>query len=181
VRTNYLLVCFVALIFAVAPTYAQSDCGIVYGKYWAFVFSTPANWSSLCGADRVVGAPVAFWPVGSTFADSAAVMYVNVSAKDEPSLPEFVKFSQSLFRQRAPNVVFVPVQPSEVTPKLRALHFSASGDPGGNVERITYVEGPTAYFILVLSARNPKALEEAQPSFHELLRSFVPMSATVQK
>jgi hypothetical protein len=181
VLTSRLLSCVLALIFVVAPAHAQSHCSIVYGKDWAFAFSTPARWSSLCGAERLVGAPVAFWPVGSTFADSAAVMYVNVSIKDERSLPEFVRSSQSLFRQQAPNVNFVPLQPIEATRNVRALHFSASGDPGGNVERLTYVEGPTAYFILVLSARTPQALEQAQPAFRELLQSFAPMAATVQK
>jgi hypothetical protein len=74
-------------------------------------------------------------------------------------------------------VVFVPVEPTKATPNLRALHFSASGDPGGNVERLTYVEGPTAFFVLVLSARTPNALERAQPAFRELLLSFAPMAA----
>ena len=174
-----LLYGFAAFVFTVASAHAQSDCSIVYGKDWAFAFSTPAGWSSLCRAERLVGVPVAFWPVGSTFADSAVVMYVNVSTKVEPSLPDFVRSSQSLFRQKAPNVVFVPLEPIEATPKLRALHFSASGDPGGNVERITYVEGPTAYFVIVLSARTPKALEQAQPAFRQLLQSFIPMAATV--
>jgi len=174
-----LLYGFAAFVFTVASAHAQSDCSIVYGKDWAFAFSTPAGWSSLCRAERLIGVPVAFWLVGSTFADSAVVMYVNVSTKVEPSLPDFVRSSQSLFRQKAPNVVFVPLEPIEATPKLRALHFSASGDPGGNVERITYVEGPTAYFVIVLSARSPKALEQAQPAFRQLLQSFIPMAATV--
>lgn len=180
-RVNRFLPWFVALVVAAASAHAESDCNIIYGRDWAFAFSTPAKWSSLCQAERLIGAPVAFWPAGSTFADSAAVMYVNVSAKDEPSLADFVKSSQTLFRQQAPNVVFVQLEPVEAMPKLRALHFSASGDPGGNVERITYVEGPTAYFILVLSARTAKALEQAQPAFRELLQSFSPMAATVQK
>jgi hypothetical protein len=179
--TSHLLSCFVALIFAISTAHAQADCGIVYGKDWAFAFSTPTKWSSLCGAERLAGVPVAFWPVGSTFENSTAVMYVNVSTKDEPSLEKFVRFSQGQFRRQAPKVAFAPLKPIEGIPQLRVLHFSASGDPGGNVERLAYVEGPTAYFIVVLSARTPKALEQAQPAFRELLQSFAPMAATVQK
>jgi hypothetical protein len=179
--TDRLLSYYVALTFTIAAAHVQADCSIVYGKDWAFAFSTPAKWSSLCGAERLAGVPLALWPVDSTFENSAAVMYVNVSSKDEPSLEKFVAFSQSQFRRQAPKVAFVPLKPIEGNPQLRALHFSASGDPGGNVERLAYVEGPTAYFILVLSARTPKALEQAQPAYINLLRSFSPMAATVPK
>lgn len=172
---------FFALAFFFTPAHAQTECAVVYGPDWAFAFSTPAKWTSMCKAEQLVGAPVAFWPTDSTFADSAAVMYVSVSSKDEPTLVEFVKLSQNLFWREAPNVVFIPVKTSEALPKLNALHFAASGDPGGNVERITYVEGPTAYFILVLSARNGKALAQAQPAYRDLLQSFSPMAATVNK
>jgi len=108
-------------------------------------------------------------------------MYVTVSAKDEASLPAFVNSSQRIFRQKAPNVVFVSLESPEPTLKLSALYFSATGDPGGNVERIAYIEGPTAYFIVVLSARTSEALGQAQPAFRELLQSFAPMAAEVHK
>lgn len=106
-------------------------------------------------------------------------MYVNVSSKDAPSLGEFARSAQEQFRQQAPDVVFQSLVLGGNGSKVPMLHFSATGDPGGNVERVTYVEGPTAYFILVLSARNALALQEAQSAFRELLRSFVPMEATV--
>lgn len=176
-----LLCSLVAFTFAIATAQAQEECSIVYGKTWAFAFLTPAKWSSLCGAEQPAGVPAAFWPAGSTFEDSVAVMYVNVSINDEPSLEKFVQFSQRQFRRKAPKVAFVRLKPIEGMPKLRVLHFSASGDPGGNVEQLAYVKGPTAYFILVLSARNPKALEQARPAFLELLRSFSPMAATARK
>lgn len=171
----------VTLLLFVTLARAQSDCGIIYGNNWAFAFETPAGWTPLCGAEQQIGAPLALWHKGHSFADSPAVMYVNVSSKDEPSLPEFVKLSQNLFRQQAPGVVFKPLKPIEGTTKLTAMYFSATGDPGGNVERITYVEGATAYFIVVLSARNAKALQRAQPSYRKLVQSFIPMAASIQK
>ena len=67
-------------------------------------------------------------------------MYANVSTKDEPSLDKFVQFSQSQFRRQAPKVAFVPLKPVEDIPQLRVQHFYASGDPGGNVERLAYVK-----------------------------------------
>lgn len=173
--------CFLAtLIISISTAHAQSDCGIIYGNHWAFTFSTPDKWTSLCQAERLVGAPVAFWPEGSTFADSTAVMYVNVAKKEKPTLAAFVRSSQRLFRKQAPNVVFVPIQQIATKPDIKAMHFSASGDPGGNVEQLAYVEGPTAYFILVLSARTSDDLKQAKPAFHALLQSFAPMAAKVQ-
>jgi len=171
-----------ALVVAVAPVRAQSDCTLVYGDSWAFTFATPDQWRSLCGAEEKVGAPLALWPTESTFRDAEAVMYINVSAQDpeQQSLQEFVRFSQEQFKSQAPSVVFLAEERPTTTSKLNALHFSASGDPGGNHELLVYVEGPSAFFILVLSARTQSALDKWRPSFLALYQSFAPMAATMQ-
>jgi hypothetical protein len=172
-----------ALVALTASVDAKSDCQMVYGSNWAFAFATPKAWSSLCKAERQFGVPVAIWPDGSTFADAQAVMYINVSAKSEsePDLPAFVRYSQSLFRAQAPSVKFTPLNLPAGVANSPALYYSASGDPGGNSENIAYIEGPTAYFIVVLSARTTEALRRAQTAYVQLLTSFVPMAATVQK
>jgi hypothetical protein len=163
------------LVSIVWLAHAQTGCAIVYGKDWAFLFATPERWVSLCRAERQVDAALALWPEGTTFAEAPAVMYVTVSAKEEPSLEAFATVEQQRFRATAPKSKVTPVGPMAVADGKRALVVRLSGDPGQNHELVAYAEGPTAYFILVLSARSVKALEEYRPAFRALLQSFAPM------
>lgn len=175
---NKLLLATAALLVACA---ANASCQIAYGASWAIGFETPKGWKSACGVDAQLGAPIALWPSGSTFADAAAVMYINVSIKDPPTLPAFAEYSQRQFRAQAPNVSFSPLKTGAHIRNAKILSFSAKGDPGGNSESISYIEGPSAFFIAVVSARTPQALENARPAYIDLLKSLIPMTAKVQK
>ena len=163
------------LVAIVSVAHAQSGCAIVYGDNWAFLFATPERWVSQCRAERQTGAALALWPDGTTFADAPAVMYVTVNGKEDPSLEAFAAAEQQRFRAVAPKVKVMPGGPMVAANGKRALVVRLSGDLGQNHELVAYTEGPTAYFIVVLSARNPQALEEHRPAFQALLQSFSPM------
>jgi len=163
------------LVAIVSVAHAQSGCAIVYGDNWAFLFATPERWVSQCRAERQTGAALALWPDGTTFADAPAVMYVTVNGKEDPSLEAFAAAEQQRFRAIAPKVKVMPAGPMVAANGKRALVVRLSGDLGQNHELVAYTEGPTAYFIVVLSARNPQALEEHRPAFQALLQSFSPM------
>ncbi len=163
------------LVTIVSVAHAQSGCAIVYGDNWAFLFATPERWVSQCRAERQTGAALALWPDGTTFADAPAVMYVTVNGKEDPSLEAFAAAEQQRFRAIAPKVKVMPAGPMVAANGKRALVVRLSGDLGQNHELVAYTEGPTAYFIVVLSARNPQALEEHRPAFQALLQSFSPM------
>jgi len=163
------------LVAIVSVAHAQSGCAIVYGDNWAFLFATPERWVSQCRAERQTGAALALWPDGTTFADAPAVMYVTVNGKEDPSLEAFAAAEQQRFRAIAPKVKVTPAGPMVAANGKRALVVRLSGDLGQNHELVAYTEGPTAYFIVVLSARNPQALEEHRPAFQALLQSFSPM------
>ena len=163
------------LVTIVSVAHAQSGCAIVYGDNWAFLFATPERWVSQCRAERQTGAALALWPDGTTFADAPAVMYVTVNGKEDPSLEAFAAAEQQRFRAIAPKVKVMPAGPMVAANGKRALVVRLSGDLGQNHELVAYTEGPTAYFIVVLSARNPQALEEHRPAFQALLQSFAAM------
>lgn len=159
---------------------ADTDCGgIVYGKDWAFVFATPDRWTSLCRAEKAIGAALALWPRETTFADAPAVMYVTVSEKNEPTLQEFAADEQQHFRSTALNVTVRAEMPMVVGGGQSALVFHLSGDPGQNHELVSYVEGPTKYFIIAISARSAESLEQYRGAFIALMKSFVPMEAKI--
>lgn len=156
---------------------AESDCGIIYGADWAFGFEAPARWTSLCRAENRVGAALALWPEGTTFADAPAVMYVTVNERNPPSLRAFAADEQRRFRSDVPDLTVRREPRMPVGGRAAALVFRLTGDPGQNHELIAYVDGPTKFFIVVISARNAQSLERYQDAFQFLLKSFVPMRA----
>jgi hypothetical protein len=108
-------------------------------------------------------------------------MYVTVSEKNLPSLTAFATDEQRRFRSEAPNVTVRSEPPLSIGGGATALVFRLSGDPGQNHELIAYIEGPTKFFIVAISARSAESLNEHQAAFQSLLKSFVPMTATVQR
>jgi hypothetical protein len=155
---------------------ADAGCGIVFGSDWAFAFSTPVRWTSQCRAGQAGGAALALWPQGATFADAPAMMSVTVNDKHRQSLALFAADEQQRLRSTTPNVA-VRFEPGmSVGGSAAALVFRASGDR--NHELIAYVEGPTRFFVIAVSARNARSLDESKGAFQSLLNSFVPMKVT---
>lgn len=170
-----------ALLLAFAtPARSEPTCTLVYGKTWAFLVDVPEGWRAQCRAEQNLGAAIGIWPKDSTFADAPAVMYITVSTRNDPTLEAFAAGEQERFRASAPEVRFVAIEPGPRVGGRQALLFGVSGDAGRNIERVAYVEGPTAYFILVISERTAQDLERSQAAFDTLLRSFMPMEARTQ-
>jgi len=170
------LLVFVFVLSATAWANADAGCGIVFGSDWAFAFSTPARWISQCRAGQTVGSTLALWPQGTTVADAPAMMSVTVTDKHRPSLALFAADEQQRLRSNTPNVT-VRFEPGmSVGGSRAALVFRASGDR--NHELIAYVEGPTRFFVIAVSARNARSLDESKGAFQSLLNSFVPMKVT---
>jgi hypothetical protein len=69
----------------------------------------------------------------------------------------------------------------EAKNKLRSLHFSVKDGPSEKTDHIAYIEGPSAYFMMVLSAQTANAYQQAMPAFLDLFQSFSPMSASIKK
>ena len=171
-----LLVLVFVLFGTASWTNADAGCGIVFGSDWAFTFSAPARWISQCRAGTAAGAALALWPQGTTVAEAPAVMSVTVNEKHRHSLALFAADEQQRRRTDAPNVT-VRFEPGmSVGGRAGALVFRATGDR--NHELIAYVEGPTRFFVVEVSARNARSLDESKGAFQSLLNSFVAMKVT---
>ena len=166
------------LCVIVARANADAGCGLVFGGDWAFAFSTPARWVSQCRAEK--SADVALlWPLGTTFADAPAVIRVTVNEKRRHSLALFAADEQQRFRSNKPNAT-VRFEPGmSVNGGNAALVFRATENR--NDELIAYVEGPTRFFTVAISARHAHSLDEYKGAFQSLLNSFVPMKVTAPK
>jgi hypothetical protein len=160
----------------------EAACGMVFGADWAIAFSAPARWDSLCNTEKTAGAggaALTLWPQGTTVGDAPAVMYVTVNEKNRRSLAVFAADEQQRFRSDKPNVVvrFEPAMSAGGSaPKVVFRATDAR-----NQQLIAYVEGPTRFFVVVMSARSAQALEEHQSALPSLLNSFVAMKVSAER
>lgn len=161
-------------VLGVAISRAHADgCGIVFGSDWAFSFSTPSRWVSQCRADRPAGAALTLWPQGTTFTDAPALISVTVKDKSPRSLALFAGDDQQRLRTSKPNLA-VRFEPGmTVGGSAAALVFRVADDRSH--ELIAYLEGPTRFFVVVMSARSAESLQQYRSGFQALLNSFVPM------
>lgn len=157
-------------LLASAPALA---CSIVYGKDWAFTSEIPERWSGACHTEAMAGTAMTLWPSAQRPDQADALIYVTVSARDLPSIGAFAADEQSRTREASPQSVVA--LDATVTRRDGIQVVSVSKAAGGREELVAYVEGPTAYFVIVLTATSESALSARRPGFVKFLESFRPM------
>ena len=164
-------ICGLTLALLPLPTLA---CGIVYGADWAFVSQTPDGWSEACGKEAMDKTAITLWPASQASDRSDALMYVTVSGKGEQSLDAFADEEIARFRASSKRSMVSAVR---IAPALgsarRLVHITNA--PGGHDELVAYIEGPTSFFIVVLSADSLALQQKYRAAFDEYLANFIPM------
>lgn len=164
-----------ALLFLMGFSSPAAACDIVYGSDWAFLSDNPAGWDSACGDQSLDGTAITLWPAKQGLAKASAIIYVTVSHKDPAGLKAFAKDEQARFKKSSPisRVSAVPAPTKAVKYNYALARFGNA--PGNREELVAYLEGPTANFVLVLSADSVAAFDAYQPAFLRYLASFIPM------
>lgn len=155
---------------------ASWACGIVYGKDWAFLDETPAGWSSACHKQAMEGTAITLWRSDQKPDSYDSLIYVTVSTKDLPTLHAFASDAVARFKSSAPTVKVSTLEPPEASPNVKVELVAFSGAPPGDREElVAYIEGPTAYFIAVITAESAQALAARRTDFFAFVSKFVPM------
>jgi len=169
-----------ALVFVLGLTAssakADAGCNVVFGSDWAFAVSTPARWMSLCQSGKDRGAALAVWPQGTLLAYAPAVMSVTVTDKNRPSLALFAADEQQRLRSTKPKVT-VRFEPGLSVNGRPALVFRVND--ARTHQLIAYVEGPTRFFVVKISAGTTQSLQQSRAAFQTMLNSFTPMRAVL--
>jgi hypothetical protein len=167
------------LLFALgllACSSATWACGIVYGKDWAFLTETPTGWSSACHKQAMEGTAITLWRSDQKPDSADSLIYVTVSTKDLPTLHAFASDAIARFKSSAPSVRVSLLEPPEASAKVKVELVGFSGAPPGDREElVAYIEGPTAYFIAVITAESAKSLAARRQDFLAFVSKFVPM------
>lgn len=179
-KVTSVILLLICLLVSVTSRAEDSECTIVYGKNWAFLFATPKNWNVACPVNDPSGVVVALWPEGMPWADAPGVMYVTVSEKDGFSLEQFAEDELARFRKQSPKLQAQVAESILLPNKTQALVRELTGDQYGNHEAIAYVNARTVYLIAVLSSRTEKDLKRFRPAFDEFISSISPMKIEFQ-
>ena len=165
-----------ALLLLIGLSSPAVACGIVYGSDWAFLSDDPAGWDSACGDQSLDGTAITLWPAKQGLSKASAIIYVTVSNKDPAGLKAFAKDEQARFKKSSPlsrvSVVPTPAKAGKYSYVLARFNNA----PGKREELVAYLEGPTANFVLVLSADSVAEFNAYEPAFLKYVARFVPMT-----
>ena len=154
---------------------ATAACTIVLGKGWAFAISVPGGWSSICGPEAPGGTALFLWPANQSEESQAVYLYVTASVKANATLAEYVTNSQKQFTDANPNakITRVESQPHRSFAGYETVQISNSR--GAREEIVAYVEAPTAFFTVAITAASESLLQQHKTTYFELLASMLPM------
>ena len=156
-----------------APVFA---CGIVYGSDWSFASVTPKGWDSACAEESVEGTAVTIWPHGQTMSTANGLIYVTVSEKVPADLKAFADDEQVRFKQSSPTSHVSVLKAPNQSGKYKYILSRIEDAPGKHEEIVAYMDGPTAFYIVVLSADSPALLNSYKAAFLEYVENFTPMA-----
>lgn len=168
-----LLCCLGASAQDAKPDARDANAGIVYGKDHAFAIKAPDGWVLDNQSGVRHGLHAVFYPVGGSWKESKAVMYVRAAGKaDDDTLERFVERDVAGFREHSPGLKVEEAEALPVGGGEKVIVKRFSGDRGGAYEAVAYVEESKVVVILVLHALTPKDFDDALPAFRKLVSSY---------
>ena len=176
-RRTLHAVCLLALCALAAhaqdakPDAEDKNTGLVFGKDYAFAVTAPDGWVLDTESGIQQGLHAVFYPTGSSWKESQAVMYVNAAAKPD-TLDKFVEGDVANFRKGSPRLKVSDEEPLTVEGKQRVVAKRFVEDQLGNFEAVAYVEESKVVVTLVLSARTQGEFDAALPAFRRLVSSY---------
>jgi hypothetical protein len=122
------------------------------------------------------GTAITLWRSDQKPESADSLIYVTVSTKDLPTLQAFASDAIARFRSSAPAVRVRLLEPPLASPKVKVqLVGFSNAPPGDREELVAYIEGPSAYFIAVVTSESAKALAARKQDFLAFVSKFVPM------
>lgn len=163
------------LSFVALASFDSHACGIVYGDDWAFISQPPAGWTAACGDQAMEETNITLWPKEHKPSESKALIYVTVSGKNGMDFDAFVQDEIARFKSNAPEPKKMVIEPQpNISATRRLIHVANS--TGAHDELVAYIEGPTAYFIVVLTSETPEITKQYRAAYQSYLDSFSPAS-----
>jgi|ERR1700722_8720635 len=173
IRMTFRLALLIFSLALATASAAEDQTGVLYGDSHACFVTAPSGWvlDNRSGLRNRVHA--AFYPEGSSWRDSPAVMYANgVGRSSGETLDSFIADDIQTFRDRSPQIQVKEGPPIKTQDGRIALVRYFSGDQSGNHEAVAYIAEKRAIIVLALTARTQDSYQRSLQSFAELVRNY---------
>jgi hypothetical protein len=180
-RRNIISVLIWTLFFLATPAQIcfpdqiLEGFSVVHGKEFAFEIKAPRGWVLDNEAAKVQGLNLVFYPTGTSWETSKAVIYVRVRSNDANvrNIDGQVEDTLRSFRAGgSPNVSvkYVKTLTTQDASKAKIYHYS--GDKFGNFEATAYIQAKGSIHFITLSARDQESFERALSAFNSVVTSY---------
>jgi hypothetical protein len=148
---------------------------VVRGKEFAFEIKAPRGWVLDNEAAKEQGLNLVFYPTGTNWETSKAVIYVRVRSNDAKVRSIYEQIEDTLRNFRAagsPNVAvkYVKTLTTQDASKAKIYHYS--GDKFGNFEAAAYIQAKGSIHFITLSARDQESFKRALSAFDSVVTSY---------
>jgi hypothetical protein len=172
---------FVVLLFSAfsaSTVFAEQlieGYSVVRGKDFAFEIKAPRRWVLDNEAAKDQGLNLVFYPTGTDWEDSKAVLYVRVRS-NEPTIRNIEDQVNDTLRNLrntgSPNATAKYMKTLTTQDASKAKIYYFTGDKFGNFEATAYIQANGSIHFITLSARDQDSFRQALPAFHSLVTSY---------
>jgi hypothetical protein len=147
--------------------------GMVFGTGHLFTVEAPRGWMIQGKGEGSNGLATVFFPMGSSFAEASAVLYVNTATREKGQrLEDFIARDVDGMRKESPGVKIEKGRALETADRKRAEVRNFTGDKWGNRESIAFLAEESIFVTIVLTARTAESYKAALPAFADLVGSY---------
>lgn len=148
---------------------------MVRGKDYAFEIKAPRSWVLDNDAAKDQGINLVFYPTGTSWDTSKAVIYVRVRTNGAAlrNIADQVKDTlRNLKDTGSPSVSVKRVRTLTTQDASKAEIYYFSGDKFGNYEATAYIQARDSIHFITLSARDQDSFHQALPAFDAIVTSY---------
>jgi hypothetical protein len=153
----------------------EGSSGKAYGERHSYHLTAPKGWIIDDESAREQGVPLVFYPVGSSWKNSQAVIYTRPRTIDGNirTIDDVVKSLVANFHQNgSPNYRGEFKQNLSLPNRRTARIYWFGGDRDGNYEAVAYIKERETINFIVLNARTKQDFLQSLPAFNTIVKSY---------
>src|ERR1700693_265738 len=148
---------------------------VVRGKNYAFQIEAPRSWVLDNAVAKDQGLNLVFYPTGTNWDTSKAVIYVRVRTNGAAlrNIDDQVNDTLRNLRETgSPNVTVKHVKTLTTQDASKAEIYYFAGDKFGNLEATAYIQAQGSIHFITLSARDLDSFRQAITAFDAVVTSY---------
>ena len=172
--------CFALILAALSASTGFAEqilegYSVVRGKGFAFEIKAPRRWVLDNEAAKDQGLNLVFYPTGTDWEASKAVLYVRVRSNESSIRNIEDQVNDTLRNLRStgsPNATVKYVKTLTTQDASKAQIYYFAGDKFGNFEATAYIQSKGSIHFITLSTRDQESFRQALPAFHAAVTSY---------